>query len=153
MRKGARKIKQLHLRQPQTASSPKAFPSKPRAKTLLHQRPTKAPTKRQLTHTINLCLRCKPALNDLRYFLEFQVPQQWVPMFYVISFCLVIVYSLLALFCGPDLSILLVYSVFAQQFVLPMSISYHWRFLSISWCHELKTIRKVGCYYPFFSFI
>ncbi|KAK8684882.1 hypothetical protein V6N13_040897 [Hibiscus sabdariffa] len=34
-----------------------------------------------LSHAINLYLRYKPALEDLRYFLEFQVPRQWAPMF------------------------------------------------------------------------
>ncbi|KAJ3675692.1 hypothetical protein LUZ60_004734 [Juncus effusus] len=34
-----------------------------------------------LSHAINLYLRYKPDLDDLRYFLEFQVPLQWAPMF------------------------------------------------------------------------
>ncbi|KAH9649434.1 MACPF domain-containing protein [Citrus sinensis] len=34
-----------------------------------------------LSHAINLYLRYKPALEDLQYFLEFQVPRQWAPMF------------------------------------------------------------------------
>ncbi|TYI91823.1 hypothetical protein E1A91_D02G021700v1 [Gossypium mustelinum] len=34
-----------------------------------------------LSHAINLYLRYKPTPEDLRYFLEFQVPQQWAPMF------------------------------------------------------------------------
>lgn len=34
-----------------------------------------------LSHAINLYLRYKPALEDLQYFLEFQVPWQWAPMF------------------------------------------------------------------------
>ncbi|KAL4271477.1 hypothetical protein GQ457_13G028540 [Hibiscus cannabinus] len=34
-----------------------------------------------LSHAINLYLRYKPVPDDLRYFLEFQVPQQWAPMF------------------------------------------------------------------------
>ncbi|KAF6144266.1 hypothetical protein GIB67_024493 [Kingdonia uniflora] len=34
-----------------------------------------------LSHAINLYLRYKPAPEDLRYFLEFQVPRQWAPMF------------------------------------------------------------------------
>ncbi|GMI64377.1 hypothetical protein like AT1G14780 [Hibiscus trionum] len=34
-----------------------------------------------LSHAINLYLRYKPVPEDLRYFLEFQVPQQWAPMF------------------------------------------------------------------------
>ncbi|MQL68700.1 hypothetical protein Taro_001003 [Colocasia esculenta] len=34
-----------------------------------------------LSHAINLYLRYKPAPDDLQYFLEFQVPQQWGPMF------------------------------------------------------------------------
>ncbi|XVE84614.1 hypothetical protein DITRI_Ditri17bG0026700 [Diplodiscus trichospermus] len=35
-----------------------------------------------LSHAINLYLRYKPTPEDLRYFLEFQVPQQWAPMFF-----------------------------------------------------------------------
>ncbi|KAH1096115.1 hypothetical protein J1N35_013036 [Gossypium stocksii] len=34
-----------------------------------------------LSHAINLYLRYKPTPEDLRYFLEFQVPLQWAPMF------------------------------------------------------------------------
>ncbi|EOY05047.1 MAC/Perforin domain-containing protein isoform 1 [Theobroma cacao] len=34
-----------------------------------------------LSHAINLYLRYKPTPEDLRYFLEFQVPRQWAPMF------------------------------------------------------------------------
>ncbi|ERN06771.1 hypothetical protein AMTRI_Chr06g174140 [Amborella trichopoda] len=34
-----------------------------------------------LSHAINLYLRYKPALEDLQYFLEFQVPQQWAPIY------------------------------------------------------------------------
>ncbi|TYI66544.1 hypothetical protein E1A91_D09G231500v1 [Gossypium mustelinum] len=34
-----------------------------------------------LSHAINLYLRYKPAPEDLRFFLEFQVPLQWAPMF------------------------------------------------------------------------
>lgn len=34
-----------------------------------------------LSHAINLYLRYKPAPGDLQYFLEFQVPRQWAPMF------------------------------------------------------------------------
>lgn len=34
-----------------------------------------------LSHAINLYLRYKPDLQDLQYFLEFQVPLQWAPMF------------------------------------------------------------------------
>lgn len=34
-----------------------------------------------LSHAINLYLRYKPALEDLQYFLEFQVPRQWAPLF------------------------------------------------------------------------
>ncbi|XP_077227379.1 MACPF domain-containing protein At1g14780-like [Tasmannia lanceolata] len=34
-----------------------------------------------LSHAINLYLRYKPARDDLQYFLEFQVPRQWAPMF------------------------------------------------------------------------
>ncbi|KAK9146037.1 hypothetical protein Sjap_005940 [Stephania japonica] len=34
-----------------------------------------------LSHAINLYLRYKPPPEDLQYFLEFQVPRQWVPMF------------------------------------------------------------------------
>ncbi|KAK9671386.1 hypothetical protein RND81_12G026500 [Saponaria officinalis] len=34
-----------------------------------------------LSHAINLYLRYKPATEDLRYFLEFQVPRQWAPLY------------------------------------------------------------------------
>ncbi|XP_073053524.1 MACPF domain-containing protein At1g14780-like [Primulina eburnea] len=34
-----------------------------------------------LSHAINLYLRYKPPVEDLHYFLEFQVPRQWVPLF------------------------------------------------------------------------
>ncbi|KAL1535677.1 MACPF domain-containing protein-like protein [Salvia divinorum] len=34
-----------------------------------------------LSHAINLYLRYKPSLEDLPYFLEFQVPTQWAPSF------------------------------------------------------------------------
>lgn len=34
-----------------------------------------------LSHAINLYLRYKPAPDDLEYFLEFQVPRQWAPMY------------------------------------------------------------------------
>ncbi|PIN24327.1 hypothetical protein CDL12_02942 [Handroanthus impetiginosus] len=34
-----------------------------------------------LSHAINLYLRYKPSLEDLPYFLEFQVPRQWAPLF------------------------------------------------------------------------
>ncbi|XP_074306870.1 MACPF domain-containing protein At1g14780-like [Silene latifolia] len=34
-----------------------------------------------LSHAINLYLRYKPAPEDLQYFLEFQVPRQWAPMY------------------------------------------------------------------------
>lgn len=34
-----------------------------------------------LSHAINLYLRYKPAIEDLQYFLEFQVPRQWAPLF------------------------------------------------------------------------
>ncbi|MED6157633.1 hypothetical protein PIB30_025068 [Stylosanthes scabra] len=34
-----------------------------------------------LSHAINLYLRYKPPLEDLQYFLEFQIPKQWAPMF------------------------------------------------------------------------
>ncbi|XP_047157331.1 MACPF domain-containing protein At1g14780-like [Vigna umbellata] len=34
-----------------------------------------------LSHAINLYLRYKPSLDDLQYFLEFQIPRQWAPMF------------------------------------------------------------------------
>lgn len=34
-----------------------------------------------LSHAINLYLRYKPDPEDLQYFLEFQVPRQWAPMY------------------------------------------------------------------------
>lgn len=34
-----------------------------------------------LSHAINLYLRYKPAPDNLQYFLEFQVPRQWAPMY------------------------------------------------------------------------
>ncbi|ERN20517.1 MACPF domain-containing protein NSL1 [Amborella trichopoda] len=34
-----------------------------------------------LTHAVNLYLRYKPPIEELRYFLEFQVPRQWAPTF------------------------------------------------------------------------
>ncbi|THU49736.1 hypothetical protein C4D60_Mb06t12680 [Musa balbisiana] len=34
-----------------------------------------------LSHAMNLYLRYKPDPEDLQYFLEFQVPNQWAPMF------------------------------------------------------------------------
>lgn len=34
-----------------------------------------------LSHAINLYLRYKPPPEDLQYFLEFQVPRQWAPLF------------------------------------------------------------------------
>ncbi|AET04977.1 putative membrane attack complex component/perforin (MACPF) domain-containing protein [Medicago truncatula] len=34
-----------------------------------------------LSHAINLYLRYKPSPEDLQYFLEFQIPRQWAPMF------------------------------------------------------------------------
>ncbi|PSS35911.1 MACPF domain-containing protein [Actinidia chinensis var. chinensis] len=42
---------------------------------------TGVPGSGYLSHAINLYLRYKPALEDLQYFLEFQVPRQWAPMF------------------------------------------------------------------------
>uniref|UniRef100_A0A1D1ZBC6 MACPF domain-containing protein At1g14780 n=1 Tax=Anthurium amnicola TaxID=1678845 RepID=A0A1D1ZBC6_9ARAE len=42
---------------------------------------TGVPGSGYLSHAINLYLRYKPASDDLQYFLEFQVPQQWAPMF------------------------------------------------------------------------
>ncbi|KAK7280856.1 hypothetical protein RIF29_08389 [Crotalaria pallida] len=35
-----------------------------------------------LSHAINLYLRYKPTPEDLQYFLEFQIPRQWAPMFH-----------------------------------------------------------------------
>lgn len=34
-----------------------------------------------LSHAINLYLRYKPPAEDLQFFLEFQVPRQWAPLF------------------------------------------------------------------------
>ncbi|XP_058787109.1 MACPF domain-containing protein At1g14780-like [Vicia villosa] len=34
-----------------------------------------------LSHAINLYLRYKPSTEDLQYFLEFQIPREWAPMF------------------------------------------------------------------------
>ncbi|KAK2443300.1 MACPF domain-containing protein [Trifolium repens] len=34
-----------------------------------------------LSHAINLYLRYKPSPEDLQYFLEFQIPREWAPMF------------------------------------------------------------------------
>ncbi|KAL5711617.1 hypothetical protein ACHQM5_013884 [Ranunculus cassubicifolius] len=34
-----------------------------------------------LSHAINLYLRYKPPTDELEYFLEFQVPRQWAPMY------------------------------------------------------------------------
>ncbi|PKA66135.1 MACPF domain-containing protein [Apostasia shenzhenica] len=34
-----------------------------------------------LSHAINLYLRYKPDADDLQYFLEFQVPRQWAPLY------------------------------------------------------------------------
>lgn len=34
-----------------------------------------------LSHAINLYLRYKPVPEDLQYFLEFQVPRQWAPLY------------------------------------------------------------------------
>ncbi|OAY78931.1 MACPF domain-containing protein [Ananas comosus] len=42
---------------------------------------TGVPGSGYLSHAINLYLRYKPDLEDLQYFLEFQVPLQWAPMF------------------------------------------------------------------------
>ncbi|KAJ8755534.1 hypothetical protein K2173_019332 [Erythroxylum novogranatense] len=42
---------------------------------------TGVPGSGYLSHAINLYLRYKPAPEDLQYFLEFQVPKQWAPMF------------------------------------------------------------------------
>ncbi|XP_052190320.1 MACPF domain-containing protein At4g24290-like [Diospyros lotus] len=42
---------------------------------------TGVPGSGYLSHAINLYLRYKPALEDLQYFLEFQVPRQWAPLF------------------------------------------------------------------------
>ncbi|XAR58187.1 hypothetical protein NMG60_11026600 [Bertholletia excelsa] len=42
---------------------------------------TGVPGSGYLSHAINLYLRYKPPLEDLQYFLEFQVPRQWAPMF------------------------------------------------------------------------
>ncbi|GAB2227877.1 hypothetical protein Droror1_Dr00009705 [Drosera rotundifolia] len=42
---------------------------------------TGVPGSGYLSHAINLYLRYKPASEDLQYFLEFQVPRQWAPMY------------------------------------------------------------------------
>ncbi|CAI0397733.1 unnamed protein product [Linum tenue] len=42
---------------------------------------TGVPGSGYLSHAINLYLRYKPAPDDLQFFLEFQVPKQWAPMF------------------------------------------------------------------------
>lgn len=42
---------------------------------------TGVPGSGYLSHAINLYLRYKPALEDLQYFLEFQVPRQWSPLY------------------------------------------------------------------------
>ncbi|KAM7489217.1 hypothetical protein LguiB_026701 [Lonicera macranthoides] len=42
---------------------------------------TGVPGSGYLSHAINLYLRYKPAAEDLQYFLEFQVPRQWAPLF------------------------------------------------------------------------
>ncbi|CAI0453107.1 unnamed protein product [Linum tenue] len=42
---------------------------------------TGVPGSGYLSHAINLYLRYKPTPEDLQYFLEFQVPKQWAPMF------------------------------------------------------------------------
>lgn len=42
---------------------------------------TGVPGSGYLSHAINLYLRYKPDPEDLQYFLEFQVPRQWAPMF------------------------------------------------------------------------
>ncbi|GMH28287.1 hypothetical protein Nepgr_030130 [Nepenthes gracilis] len=42
---------------------------------------TGVPGSGYLSHAINLYLRYKPAPEDLQYFLEFQVPMQWAPMY------------------------------------------------------------------------
>ncbi|KAL0454482.1 UNVERIFIED_CONTAM: MACPF domain-containing protein [Sesamum latifolium] len=34
-----------------------------------------------LSHAINLYLRCKPPIEELHQFLEFQLPRQWAPLF------------------------------------------------------------------------
>ncbi|KAL0348219.1 UNVERIFIED_CONTAM: MACPF domain-containing protein [Sesamum angustifolium] len=34
-----------------------------------------------LSHAINLYLRCKPPIEELHQFLEFQLPRQWAPVF------------------------------------------------------------------------
>lgn len=34
-----------------------------------------------LQHAINLYLRYKPPVDDIRYFLDFQVPRQWIPVY------------------------------------------------------------------------
>ncbi|CAM8921147.1 hypothetical protein QQ045_032233 [Rhodiola kirilowii] len=42
---------------------------------------TGVPGSGYLSHAINLYLRYKPTPEDLQYFLEFQVPVQWAPLF------------------------------------------------------------------------
>ncbi|XP_047340693.1 MACPF domain-containing protein At1g14780-like [Impatiens glandulifera] len=42
---------------------------------------TGVPGSGYLSHAINLYLRYKPTPEDLQYFLEFQVPRQWAPLF------------------------------------------------------------------------
>ncbi|GAB4844036.1 hypothetical protein Ancab_014001 [Ancistrocladus abbreviatus] len=42
---------------------------------------TGVPGSGYLSHAINLYLRYKPPTEDLQYFLEFQVPRQWAPMY------------------------------------------------------------------------
>ncbi|GAB2227769.1 hypothetical protein Droror1_Dr00009596 [Drosera rotundifolia] len=42
---------------------------------------TGVPGSGYLSHAINLYLRYKPAPEDLQYFLEFQVPRQWAPLY------------------------------------------------------------------------
>eukprot|EP00249_Psilotum_nudum_P018136 c26655_g1_i2 orf=535-2325(-) len=39
------------------------------------------PGKGFLNHAINLYLRYKPPVDEIRYFLEFQVPKQWAPVY------------------------------------------------------------------------
>ncbi|KAL8162935.1 hypothetical protein V2J09_014424, partial [Rumex salicifolius] len=42
---------------------------------------TGVPGSGYLSHAINLYLRYKPLPEDLQYFLEFQVPRQWAPLY------------------------------------------------------------------------
>ncbi|GAB2267191.1 hypothetical protein Dimus_002176 [Dionaea muscipula] len=42
---------------------------------------TGVPGSGYLSHAINLYLRYKPTPEDLQYFLEFQVPRQWAPLY------------------------------------------------------------------------